>query len=175
MSTSEPNDNPNGNPKPEKREKADKPQSDTPAPPADKQLTALHNRFVSEAEKLAKQYLKTKQPDKAMAVYEEIFKIVPENEVAQEALGSLKKYETTARHLTFEVQANRDWQDTGIRVIAGKPLKLVATGTWELNMSHELGPDGLEMPKVLKDFKLGSLIGRIEDPSEKSRNRSTSV
>src|SRR5262249_16480483 len=115
-----------------------------------------------------KQYLKTRQPDRAVAVYREILKIVPDEPEAKHQLDNLRAKEAVADSKVFIVQANRDWQDTGIRVIAGKPLKLSATGTWSLNMSHEVGTDGIdEMPKAIKDFRFGSLVGRIDDPEAK--------
>jgi hypothetical protein len=154
--------------KPDK-EKPDKEKVGKPVPlPNDKKLIALHNDFIKKAEKLAAEYEHGKQGDKALLVYEQILKLVPEYDKAQQSVDRLKLREANSGRKAFEVQADRDWQDTGVRVIAGKPLKLTASGTWTFNMSHTLGPDGMEIPKVLKDFKLGSLIGIIADPSSKT-------
>jgi Tetratricopeptide repeat len=154
--------------KDQEKEKSDKPEFDALTPLPDKQLKALHAKFVAEAQKLAKQYLKTKQPDRAVAVYREILKIVPDDPEARQQLENLRAKEAVADSKVFVVQANRDWQDTGVRVIAGKPLKLSATGKWTLNMSHEVGPDGIEeMPKAIREFRLGSLVGMIDDPDAK--------
>ncbi len=150
-----------------KPEKPAKPESDSLAPAPDKRLSALHLDFIKKAEKLASEYERAKQPDRAVAVYQEILKLVPDEPRAKQRLDRLRQFEATAGRKVFEVQANRDWQDTGVRVIAGKPLKLAASGTWTLNLSSELGPTGLEMPKVLKDFNLGSLVGMIDDPTAK--------
>jgi hypothetical protein len=147
--------------------KASKSESDSLVPAPDKRLTALHAEFIKKAEKLAGEYVRAKQPDRAVAVYEEILKLVPDEPRAKQHLDELRQFEAKAGRKVFEVKANADWQDTGVRVIAGKPLKLAASGTWTLNMSSDLGPEGMEMPKVLKDFKLGSLIGTIEDPGAK--------
>ena len=154
-------------PAPTDEAKAAKSESDSLLPAPDKQLSALHAEFVKKAEKLAGEYIRRKQPDRAVAVYEEILKLVPDEPRAKQQLDRLRQFEANAGRKVFEVQANRDWQDTGVRVIAGKPLKMTALGTWTLNMSADLGPDGMEMPKVLKDFKLGSLIGMIDDPAAK--------
>ena len=135
----------------------------------DKKLIALHNEFIKKAEKLATEFEHGKQPDKAVLVYEQILKLVPDYDKAQQQLDRLKQRKANSGHKSFEVLANKDWQDTGVRVIAGKPLKLAATGEWTFNMSHQLGPEGMEIPKVLKDFKLGSLIGMIPDPDAKTQ------
>ncbi|HEX4144350.1 MAG TPA: hypothetical protein VHY91_12650 [Pirellulales bacterium] len=147
--------------------KPPKSEGDSLVPAPDKRLTALHAEFIKKAEKLAGDYVRTKQPDRAVVVYEEILKLVPDEPRAKQQLDRLRQFEATAGRKVFEVQANRDWQDTGVRVIAGKPLKMTASGTWTLNLSADLGPDGLEMPKVLKDFKFGSLIGMVDDPAAK--------
>ena len=149
---------------------ADKPEKTTKPPPFanDKKLLALHNEFIKKAEKLASEYEHGKQSDKALLLYEQILKLAPDYEKAQQQLDRLRQREANSGHKTFEVHANKDWQDTGVRVIAGKPLKLTATGEWTFNMSHQLGPDGMEIPKALKDFKLGSLIGVIADPETKT-------
>jgi hypothetical protein len=151
--------------KTEKDKDKDKVESDALTPAPDKQLTALHARFIKDAEKLANQYLKSKQPDRAVAVYKEILKIVPDEPGARQQLEKLRQYEAVADRKTFKVQAKGDWQDTGVRVLAGKPLKLAATGSWICGMSVETGPNGIEMPKALKDLRLGALVGMIDDPS----------
>ncbi len=128
----------------------------------------MHTKFVADAQKLAKQYLKTRQPDRAVAVYRRDLEDCSRRPGGQATTGQPAPKEAVADSKLFVVQANRDWQDTGVRMIAGKPLKLAASGTWTLNMSHEVGPDGLdEMPKAIKDFRFGSLVGRIDDPDAK--------
>ncbi len=90
--------------KAEKTEK-DKVDADALTPAPDKQLTALHARFIKDAEKLANQYLKSKQPDRAVAVYKEILKIVPEEPGAKQQMEKLRQYESVADRKTFKVQA----------------------------------------------------------------------
>jgi hypothetical protein len=153
---------------PDKPEKTNKPKKEPTQLPNDKKLIALHTDFIKKAEKLAAEYEHGKQSDKAVIVYEQILKLVPEYDHAQQQLDRLLAREANSGHKTFEVLASKDWQDTGVRVIAGKPLKLAASGEWTFNMSHKLGPEGMEIPKVLKDFKLGSLIGIIADPTAKA-------
>ncbi len=161
-------DNPQRDARPRSTDaKPAKPEPDALQPPPDKRLTALHAEFIKKAEKLAGEYERAKQPDRAVAVYQEILKLVPDEPQARQRLDRLRQFEASAGRKIFEVKANGDWQDTGVRVIAGKTLKLAASGTWTLNMSTDLGPDGMEMPKVLKDLKLGSLVGTIEDPTAK--------
>jgi hypothetical protein len=166
-SADDPPTSPSDSPAASTEAKPAKPESTALEPPPDKRLTALHADFIKKAEKIAGEYERSKQPDRAVAVYQEILKLVPDEPHAKQRLDRLRQFEASAARKVFEVQANREWQDTGVRVIPGKPLKLTASGTWTLNMSADLGPDGMEMPKALKDLKLGSLVGMIEDPTAK--------
>ena len=151
---------------PDKTNGGKKPESTLPV---DKKLLKLHVDFVKQAEKLAKDYEMGKQGEKAAIVYEEILKLMPDHEKAKASLDRLRAREATAGRKLFEVAANKDWQDTGVRTIAGKPIKLAAAGEWTLNMSQQLGPEGMEIPKQLKEFKLGSLVGIIVDPAAKEQ------
>jgi hypothetical protein len=47
-------------------------------------------------------------------------------------------------------------------------VHITVSGTWTLKMTHELGPDGMEIPEELRDFNLGSLVAGINtgDPEE---------
>jgi len=149
-----PPQSPNGSPKPDQ-------QPAYPLLPNDQRLLALHRDFVNRAIGLAAEYERARQHEKAAAVYGEILKLVPAHAKAREMLDKIREHDAGANRTVFTVHANRDWQDTGIRVEAGKPFRLAATGKWTFNMKHELGPEGMDIPEVLRDFKLGSLIGVI--------------
>lgn len=140
-----------------------KKKKDEPPPlPNDQRLLALHREFVLKAEKLANEYERAKQTDKAAAVYGEILKLVPAYAKARDALDKIHERELSSNRVVFEVMASKDWQDTGIRVVEGKPVRLTADGTWTFNLSQKIGPEGMQqMPEKLKDFPLGSLIGVI--------------
>ena len=147
-----------------------KPNQESPYPklPDDKRLLALHLEFVKKAMGLASEYGRGRQTEKAAAVYGEVLKLVPNYAKAREMLDKIHEREAGANRTTFTVHANRDWQDTGIRLVAGKTVRLSATGKWTFKMSHELGPEGMDIPEVLRDFKLGSLIGVVRggDPKK---------
>jgi hypothetical protein len=77
--------------------------------------------------------------------------------------------EATTDRKQIVVAANKGWQDTGVILQEGKPVIIEAKGTWTFKMSHQPGPEGLEIPKELRDFNLGALIGVIvtgPDPKE---------
>lgn len=131
--------------------------------PEDPKLVEIHRNFVIAAEKLAADYERTNQTDKARACYTEILRLVPTYTVAAEKLGKIKEKEATAEKKLFDVFANKGWQDAGITVIAGKPLSLKAQGQWTLKMNFDLTPDGIEIPEELRDYPLGSLIGTISE------------
>lgn len=136
-------------------------QPEPPPLPNDKRLLALHLEFVKKAEKLAAEYEHNKQTDKAAAVYGEILKLVPAYPKAKQMVEAYQAKENTADRVAVDVKANEAWQDTGVRLIAGKPFHIKASGTWTINMSHVVAADGMEIPKELRAFKLGSLIGVI--------------
>jgi len=139
-------------------------QPEPPPLPSDPRLLTLHREFIKKAEKLAAEYEHNKQTDKAATVYGEMLRLVPSYDKARARLEQIRQAEANSHRKTFEVQANQGWQDTGVRLIAGKPVRIAAGGTWTFNLSMKLGPDGIEIPKALKDFKLGSLVGVIGGP-----------
>ncbi len=139
--------------------------------PDDKRLLALHLDFVKQAEKLGKEYEAGKEWGKARNVYEEILKLVPQYPPAQAKLAEMLQHERGAQSATVTVQANEGWQDTGIDLIADKPVALVATGKWTFHLQVETNADGLMIPKELRDFNPGCLLGMIPDKSDPENNK----
>lgn len=134
----------------------------TPTPPTDKRLLEIHKEFVQDVEKLAKEYEREGQTEKAKVCYQEILRVVPGYPGAVKKLQAYLMKEATAEKKRFIVHANKGWQDTGIVLIKGKPISIVVSGSWTFRMTHELSADGMEIPKELHHFKLGSLIGVID-------------
>jgi hypothetical protein len=139
--------------------------------PDDKRLLALHLDFVKQAEKLGKEYEADKEWSKARAVYEEILKLVPQYPPAQAKLAEMLGHERSAQATTFAVQANAGWQDTGIDLLPNKPVSIVATGKWTFHLQVETNAEGLTIPKELRDFNPGCLIGMIPDPMDPENNK----
>lgn len=136
--------------------------------PDDPKLLELHKNFVLAAEKLAGDYERTNQVDKARACYSEILRLVPTYSPAADKLTKIKEKEATAEKKLVDVFANKGWQDTGINVLEGKPLTIRANGEWVIRMTYTLSPDGIEIPKELRDFPLGSLVGVISESADLS-------
>ena len=132
--------------------------------PSDERLLALHRDFVKRAETLAKEYEGDKDWGKARAVYEEILKLVPQYGPASTKLADMIARESTAKTANVTVKANEGWQDTGIELVAGKPVQLLASGMWTFHLEVETNAEGLTIPKELRDFPLGCLIGYIATP-----------
>jgi hypothetical protein len=130
--------------------------------PTDPRLLQLHRDFVVKAEKLATEYEQKKQLDKARVVYEQILKLVPKHPKAVQALAELDQQELTAERKVVEIFANKRLQETGVFVVPGKPLHISVEGSWTLNISHSLGPNGMEIPEELRGFNLGSLVGGVD-------------
>ena len=148
--------------------KANKGKDEAPTPktrplPDDKRLLALHLDFVKRAEQLAKEYESDKDWGKARAVYEEILKLVPQYPPAQSRLAQIIEREASAKTVSVTIKANEDWQDTGVNLIAGKPVSIVPSGTWVFHLKVDTTAEGLSIPKELRDFNPGSLIGMIPE------------
>lgn len=129
--------------------------------PSDPRLLAFHKDFVIKATKLAQEYERNHDWGKARSCYEEILKLVPNEPQTQQRLEQILEKEATADRKVMEIFANRDWQDTGVVVQAGKPVRIRASGTWTFKMSHNLSPSGMQIPKELRDFNLGALVGVV--------------
>lgn len=152
--------------------KRDEPEAPKSRPlPDDKRLLALHLEFVKQAEKLGKEYESDKDWSKARSVYEEILKLVPQYPPAQAKLAEMLSHERAAKSTSFMVQANEGWQDTGIDLMPDKPVTIVATGKWTFHLQVETNADGLTIPKELRDFNPGCLLGMIPDPSDAENNK----
>ena len=132
--------------------------------PSDERLLTLHRDFVKKAETLAKEYEGDKDWGKARAVYEEILKLVPQYGPASTKLADMIAKESTAKTAAITVKANEGWQDTGIDLLAGKPVQLSASGAWTFHLEVETNAAGLSIPKELRDFPLGCLIGYVASP-----------
>jgi hypothetical protein len=135
---------------------------------SDKRLLALHREFISRAERLALEYENDEDFDKAKAVWGEILKLAPQYEVARAKMQMLLEREANAEVVRMTVRADEAWQDTGIIVVPGKPVRIRAAGYWTFGLRLRLTPDGIRIPEELREFNLGSLIGVIDsgDPQE---------
>lgn len=135
--------------------------------PSDQRLLKLHRAFIIDAEKLAVEYERGKELDKAKAVYGEILKLYPQHPMARTKMLMIMEAEANADNQVLTVSGDAGWQDTGINVIKGKPVRIRATGIWTFRLSINLPPEGMKIPKELREFNLGSLIGAIGVPGDK--------
>src|SRR4026207_43102 len=87
-----------------KKKKKEKEKDDSPpARPTDPKLIELHKEFLGKAPKLAEDYERTKQHDKARAVYEAILRLVPNLPQAEEALNKIRETEATTNKKQVDV------------------------------------------------------------------------
>lgn len=128
---------------------------------SDPQLQKLQRTFVVDAARLARDYEKKKDIESARACYEQILRVVPHHPEAERALKEIHTAEMTKEKKMLIVKATEGWQDAGINVIADRPLTVRADGTWTFAMKQDLSADGMEIPKDLRDFNLGCLVGKI--------------
>src|SRR3954471_10939398 len=151
----------------EKRCKKDEDKPKVKPLPDDKRLLSLHVDFVKKAEKLAGEYEGTKDWGKAHTVYEEILKLVPQYASANAKLTEMIQREAGAQKALITVKADSDWQDSGIELIEGKPIIIQVSGTWIFHLEMETTADGITIPKELRDFPLGCLVGMIPSSDPK--------
>jgi hypothetical protein len=140
-----------------------------PSLPADPQLLGLHKEFVAKAEKLAVEYERKKQFDKAREVYESMVRLVPNFASAEAGLQRILGNQRIQDRKLVTVEANQMWQDSGVNLQVGMPVHTEVKGTWKV--VYETGPKGIELPKEFQQrdgrIKLGSLIGVVvNSPTE---------
>jgi hypothetical protein len=133
--------------------------------PDDPRLLKIHEQFVLGAEKLGAEYIKNNQFDEARAVFEEMVRLVPSYKKGKDELQDAMIKQSTAEKKSVLIVANEGWQDTGVVVAEGKPVVIHATGSWNFRLARDVSADGMEIPKDLQDFNLGSLIGMVDDGS----------
>lgn len=134
-----------------------------PVLPDDPQLLALHKEFIGKAEKLAVEYEKKKQFDRAREVYESLVRLVPKYDNAEAGLKRILNAQAVADRKVAEVYASRSWQDTGATLVQGMPVHVEIKGTWKVVV--ETGPDGVTIPAEMRPdsskIRLGTLIAVI--------------
>ncbi|MFK8115580.1 MAG: hypothetical protein AB8B91_25510 [Rubripirellula sp.] len=131
--------------------------------PTDPQLLSLHKEFITKAEKLALEYERKKQLDKAREVYESLVRLVPKYSNAEQGLNRVLGNQKVQDRKLTEVKANQAWQDTGVNLLEGMPVRIKMNGTWKV--VYETGPKGIEIPNELRPkdgrIKLGTMIALI--------------
>ncbi|MBA2114258.1 tetratricopeptide repeat protein [Bremerella alba] len=135
------------------------PKEDPLVLPTDARLVEIHREFVTKAEKLGDEYARKKDWEKARVVFGEVLKLVPNYKPAVEKLKVINGELSNANKKVVTVEAKDGWQDTGIDVTEGSPLIFRVEGEWML--VHLSDANGLEIPREIRDYKLGSLIGVV--------------
>ena len=140
-----------------------------PVLPNDPQLLSLHREFITKAEKLATEYERKKQFDRAREVYESLVRLVPKYDKAEEGLKRILTTQAMKERKLAEVLAAREWQDSGATIQQGMPVHFEVKGTWKVVC--ETGPEGVRIPDEMRPrnnrIQLGTLIGTIvTNPAE---------
>ena len=136
-----------------------------PSLPDDPQLLGLHKEFVVKAEKLALEYERKKQFDKAREVYESMVRLVPNFASAEAGLQRILGNQRIQDRKLVTVEANQMWQDSGVNLQADMPVHTEVKGSWKV--VYETGPKGIEIPKVPTASSKLSLLGRLSMASTK--------
>lgn len=133
--------------------------------PTDPKLLDLHKDFVNKAEKLGDEYANKKDWEKARVVFQEILKLVPQYASAKDKLKIIRSNLAKANRKVVTIDANQDWFDTNIDLEEGSPLGFKTDGEWIFVFEGDA--NGIEIPRELRDFRLGSLIAMIVAKGEK--------
>ena len=116
-----------------------------PQLPTDPQLLGLHKEFVLKAEKLALEYERKEQFDKAREVYESMVRLIPNFAAAEAGLQRILANQRVQDRKLVSVEANQMWQDSGVNLQVGMPVHTDVKGSWKV--VYETGPKGIEIPK----------------------------
>ncbi|WP_436717135.1 hypothetical protein U8335_08850 [Roseiconus lacunae] len=140
-----------------------------PELPSDPELLSLHREFIIKADKLAGEYERKKQFDRAREVFEAMVRLVPNHAEAEAGLNRIMQMQTMKDRKLVNVEAADGWQDSGVTLQADMPVHIEVRGTWKVVL--ETGPEGLEIPDKQRPrdsrIKLGTLIGVIANsPAE---------
>ncbi|OYP36401.1 hypothetical protein CGZ80_08835 [Rhodopirellula sp. MGV] len=151
------------------RRAARRPEQSQPDLPSDPQLLSLHRDFIVKAEKLAYEYERKKQFDKARDVFEAMVRLVPQHTEAEAGLNRIMQMQKMQDRKVIEVDAKSGWQDSGVVLQQDMPVHIEVRGTWKVVMETDY--QGIQIPDKLqpKDsrIKLGTLIGLIaSSPAE---------
>lgn len=134
-----------------------------PALPSDPELLSLHREFIVKAEKLAGEYERKKQYDKAREVFEAMNRLVPKYPDAEAGVKRMLQMQSMQDRKLTKVQASSGWQDSGAVLQKGMPVHIEVKGSWTVVL--ETGPEGVEIPDKMRPrdsrIKLGTLIGII--------------
>ena len=104
----------------------------------DQRLIELHKQFIDNVEKLATEYEKKGELEKARHCYEQVLRLIPQYTTAKEKLDGVKTREASAERKVIDVFANKEWQDSGITIGEGKPVTIKAAGTWKIRIDYDL-------------------------------------
>ncbi len=127
-----------------------------------RQEKQLLEQFVNGALRLAIQYEAQGNYDRAKQILHTVLKVTPQEKRAQQLLERIEEQELSQNRVTIRVLANKDWQNTGLVVFAGRPVSFEAQGQWIFRMSRSVGPEGMQIPEEWRKFPLGSLIGIVQ-------------
>lgn len=145
-----------------------------PELPSDPQLLSLQKEFVAKAEKLAMEYERKKELGKAREVYESLVRLIPKYGTAEQGLNRILANQRVQHRRLTDIEANQQWQDTGVTLQEGMPVHIEVKGSWKV--VYETGPAGIEIPEKLRPkdgrIKLGTLIGVVANsPAELTEER----
>jgi len=145
-----------------------------PQLPNDPQLLNLHKEFIAKAERLAMEYERKKELDKAREVYESLVRLVPKYGTAEDGLNRILSNQRVQDRRLTDIEANQQWQATGVALREGMPVHIEVKGTWKVIL--ETGAEGIEIPEKLRPrdgrIKLGTLIGVVANtPAELAEER----
>jgi len=141
-----------------------------PAPVAngkalDQQADKVLNDYLSGLADLATRYEDVGDTQKSSEMLRSILKVKPDADVVKARLKQLEEAVFTANIVTVDVDAGAGWVPAGVLVTKGKPVRFEVDGTYRLNLSDTIGPDGYvthDLARdVAKEVPFGALMGMV--------------
>jgi hypothetical protein len=149
-----------------KKGKGPPPKQDTAATrQLDQKNNDLVQKFLNDAESIATEYVKLGEFDRARDTMSAAMKLRPEDKSLQEKMKWLEDQLVSSNDYEVELNAQSGWESSRAMVTAGKPVRIVAAGTYKFNVSGVVTAAGFpskdNKTDMLGAFPAGALVGIV--------------
>jgi hypothetical protein len=133
----------------------------------DAKLDEVRESFLRDTTTLISSYENLGQFERAKTLLEALQKLDPRNEPIKAKLGQLNEKILDASEIELEIEAGGKWQPVG-GVVKDRPIRIRATGDYQLAITQTAGPDGMPNDSFAEDMApnvpLGAVMGVIVPP-----------
>ncbi|WP_145369591.1 tetratricopeptide repeat protein [Maioricimonas rarisocia] len=133
----------------------------------DLEAKKAHEAYIQQMLDLATSYEEAGSTERAKAMLEAVLKVEPDSPVAKQKLEAINEsaFESS---IVVEVDAGRSWTAAGVVLMADKPVRFEADGSYKFIVNANLGPGGFDSDDPTRDLvrgiKCGAVMGMIVPP-----------